>query len=225
MTPWTRTRSQDTLDEDAFAVRETDKVRANLLLCLVGVGNVVESFEIERIPEIALRGDGAAHAPEGVPFRIAYLGALYAAPPLSVTVDDALTGDADIRPLAGGDARHGLAVLQMRRPVGRQEDHRIPLQMQVDMVFQGDGTGDEDAGRHDEVPAPLLRQGADGLREGVSIVRQAVTDAAEFLQAQRVVRNYRQLGFHHFPRHGGGQIVVISRIIPRRGADRDGQKG
>ena len=125
----------DALDEDALAVREADEVRPDLFLGLVGIGNVVEGLEVERIPEVALRGDGAAHAPEGVPFGVAHLRALHAAPPFAVSVDDAFARDADIRPLAGGDARHGLSVLQVRSAVRREEDHRIPLQVQVDMVF------------------------------------------------------------------------------------------
>ena len=160
----------DALDEDALAVREADEVRPDLLLRLVGIGNVVESLEVEGVPEVALLRDGAAHAPVGVPFRIAYLGALHAAPPFAVSVDDAFARDADIGPLAGGDARHGLAVLEVRSPVGREQDRRIPLQMQVDVVFQGDGPGDVDAGRDDEMSASLLRQGADGLGKCLGIV-------------------------------------------------------
>ena len=217
----------DALDEDAFTVREADKVRPDLFLRLVGIGNVVEGLEIERIPEVTLRSDGAAHALVGVPFRVTHLGSLHTAPPFAVSVDDALARDADVRPLAGGDARYGLAILQVRGPVGREKDHRVPFQVQVDMVFQGDGSSDIDAGRHDEVTAPLLLQGTDGLGKRLGIVRNPVTDPAERRQAQRIVRDYRQLRFRHFSRHGGGQVAVIGPIGAGPGGkgSNEGQEG
>ena len=202
----------DALDEDALAVREADEVRTDLLLGLVGIGNVVEGLEVEGIPEVALRGDGAAHALEGIPFRVAHLAAFHAAPPFAVSVDDAFTRNADVRPLAGGNARYGLAVLQVRGAVGREEDDRIPLQVQVNMVLQGDGPGDENAGRHHEMPAALLLQGADRLLEGGGVVRDAVAYAAELRETYRVVRNHRQLRFRHFPGHGGRQVAVIGPV-------------
>ena len=132
--------------------------------------------------------------------------------PFAVSVDDAFSRNADVRPLAGGNARHGLAVLQVRSAVGRKEDDRVPLQVQVDMVLQGDGAGDEDADRHDEMPAALLLQNTDCFLEGGGVVRNAVTYAAGLREAYRVVRNLRQLRFRHFPGHGGRQVAVIGAI-------------
>ena len=76
------------------------------------------------------------------------------------------------------------------------------------------------------MPAALLLQGADGLGKGLGIVGDAVTDAAELCEAHRVVRDYRQLGFHHLPGHGGRQVAVIGpvRAGPRGEGDGKGQK-
>ena len=207
------------LDQQPLAVGEPDEVRTHLLLGCIGIGDVVKCLQIKRIPEITLGGDGSAHPLESVPFRVADFRPLHAAPPFAVSVDDSFTGDADVRPLAGGNARYSLPVLEVRRPVRCQEDHGILFQVQVDTAFQGDGTGEPDSRRHDQMAASLLVQGADCLREGLRVVGHAIAHGTKVRQRHGVFGDGGQSRFHHFHR----QILVILLIGAR--PERAGKQG
>ena len=90
-------------NEHSVAVGEADEVASEALLCLWGVGKVVEVGEVEWEPEFAAIGLGAAHRLVFFPLYVANLGALYWAPHGSVAIDGAFACDADVGALACRD--------------------------------------------------------------------------------------------------------------------------
>ena len=61
--------------------------------------------------------------------------------------------------------------------------------MQVDVVFEDDGAGQEDAFRHDEVSPALLVEGRHRLAERLGIHRHAIGHSAIFRQGNLTVGN------------------------------------
>ena len=172
----------NSLNHNPFAIREPNQVGTQALLLPVGRRHVRKMLQVKGIPQASLLGDGAAHAQEIIPFRVAHLPAFDRPPPFAVPVDDALAGNAHIFPLAGGDARNHLPVLEEGFLIGGEQNNRPAVQMQVDPAFQADGTGKPDARRDVQVPAALFFQGRKGLPERFRVQADAIRTSAEIHQ-------------------------------------------
>ncbi len=195
------------LNQHAFAICKPHQVGTQALLLPIGGRDVREMRQVKRIPQAPLLRDRAAHAQVILPFRIAHLSPLDRPPPFAVSVNDALAGDAYIFPLAGGDARNHLPVLEEGFLFGREQDDRSAVQMQVDPAFQADGAGEPDARRDVQVPAPLLLEGGNGLPERFRIQADAIRTSAEIQQGYARNGDLRDLRL--------GQVLIQVRIIAR----------
>ena len=81
--------------------------------------------------------------------------------------------------------------------------------MKVDVVFQGNQTGEIDAGRNIEVTAAHLVEFADSLAESLGVQSLSVAISAEVENADLVVRD----GWQGRLRHGHRQILIILAVI------------
>ena len=144
-------------------------------------------FQIERIPDVALFVQGSTHLLEAVPFNVAHLAALHRAPPFSITIDGSFSGDGDVLSLAGIDGWGStvffltgfIIYLDVVVLIFREDDDGILLQMQVNVVLQGNQTGEIDAGRYVEMTAAHLAQFTDSLAECLGIHRLTIAVAAK----------------------------------------------
>lgn len=161
----TRTVEQgNTLDEYVLAIGESDHVVAYLLLCIDIVYYIRCMLQVERIPDVTLFVQGSTHLLEAVPFHVAHLAALHRAPPFAITINGTFARDRDVLSLAGIDGSSSavflltgfFVYLDKVVLIFREYDDGILLQVKVDVIFQGNQTGEIDAGRNVEVATPIL---------------------------------------------------------------------
>ena len=81
--------------------------------------------------------------------------------------------------------------------------------MEVDVALQRDRSGEPNALWHDELAATFLRQGIDGLAEGIGTEGRTIAHGTEVLQVDLVVRELRASHLLHLE----GKILVESVII------------
>ena len=207
----------NTLDEYVLAIGESDHVVAYLLLCIDIVYYIRCMLQVERIPDVTLFVQGSTHLLEAVPFHVAHLAALHRAPPFAIAVDGTFARDRDVLSLAGVDGSSStvflltgfLVYLDQVVLIFRKYDDGVLLQMKIDVIFQGNQTGEIDAGRNIEVTAAHLVEFADSLAESLGVHCLSVAIAAKVENAHLVIRN----GWQSRLRHGHRQILIILAVI------------
>ena len=167
----------NTLNEHVLAIGESDHVVAYLLLCIDVIYYIGCMLQIQRIPDVTLFVQGATHLLEAVPFHVAHLAALHRSPPFAIAVDGTFSRNRDVLSLAGIDCRSSavfllagfLVCLDKVVLIFREYDDGILFQMKIDVIFQGNQTGEIDAGRNVEVTAAHLAELADSLAESQGV--------------------------------------------------------
>ena len=131
-----------------------------------------------------------------VPLSFGEFAALDPAPGVTLSVDGAEACDGDVL-LAHGIQRADAAACLQSLEVGiddgilvviaREEDHSAVLQMQVNIVLEGNGSCKPDASGHDEVASTALADATHGEVEFLGVVVVSVTACTVFGDAFRKV--------------------------------------
>ena len=208
------------LQQDVLAFPEGDHHRTEERLDLLLVqgririiqrtgGQACLVIPLVRIPDIFLLAQHAAFGQDLLPQVRRDLALLDLAPGIAVAVDDALAGNGDVMLPCRMDRREAATDIQtleirvddrIQVLVGIEDDHRSPLQVQVDVALQSDRSGLPDPGRNDEMTAALFRQPVDGPGKRRRIVGDTVTDGSEIRQGNGAGRNGRQTPGRHVER-------------------------
>lgn len=155
---------------------------------------------------------------------------LHRAPGIAVAVDHATARNGHVLCAPGRQRRLAAQRIEtfesglherVKRFVAAENDDGILFEMQLDIVFQHDGTGIPDAFGNDHATAAFRRQGGNGIGESRRIERIAVARTAEIGDADRVCRN-RQAARPAASRRGGcrpeqrspGRVRGILRSLP-----------
>ena len=176
-------------NQHAVAVREPDQVRPKPFLFLRRGRGIIEVLKPERVPERIVFANRSAEAQEVFPLNITDLAPFDSPPPFSVSVQDTLSGYADILAFAGRESRDHSGTVRFQEGgfFGRKENECVTLQMQINIVFEGDRSCQVDPCRNEKVPSSLFSQRGDGFPKSLGIERDAVSGAAEIKERDRPV--------------------------------------
>ena len=143
------------------------------------------------------------------------------APGISLSINGAETCDGNVLLAVGierADAAPGLQTFEVGiddgifAVVSREQDHRTLLQVQVDVVLEGDGTRQPDATRHDEMTTSSLADAAHGKVEFFRVVVVPVSACTIFGDALREFIEHRPAHLCHLE----GQSFRIARQVVGR---------
>ena len=177
---------------------------------LVRTRRRAEAETLRRIPRIAVLGDDAAAPDLGVPLPGGELAAFHGAPRVAVAVDDAEARNGHVLGVHRRNGRLAAPRIEplesnlherIERLVIAEHNHGVLLQVQLDIVFQHDGSRVPHARRNHHAAAALRREGVDGGRKGPGRKRMGVARSAEIGHAHRTRRNGRLHDGRHLERH------------------------
>ena len=229
--PGRRVLEDDPIEPNVLAADEADHHRTEIILHLIPtfLGGDAERHVHASAFFVSLHGslrrepivrilESTATRSNLLPLSRSHLGFLQWSPIFAVSIDGTLTGDCYILQVATGDRRLATACVQalerglyewVEIDVGREEDDATFLYMEVDVALQRDRSGEPNALWHDELAATFLRQGIDGLAEGIGTEGGTIAHGTEVLQVDLVVRELRASHLLHLE----GKILVKSIII------------
>lgn len=227
---------QAVLEQHVLAVAQADHHRTQEALDeavgQAGVG-VVHVGALHRnheafvgIPRFAVLAEHASAGDLLPPLALRHLVFLDHAPGLAAAVDHSAAGDRDVFLAVGVD--RGLAAPRVEalkaRPDhgvelarGIKDNHRVMLDVQVDVALDPDGAGAPDPCRHHEVAAAAGSEVVHRLCEGLCVERRTVGDAAEVKKADAEVR---YAGSGYFAHLEGEILVQVVEFARSGGAGR-----
>ena len=234
--PGGRVLEADALQPDVLAVGKVEEGWAKEVACLLPVlvgltpGGYIHVAAAQFVedglggcPNLRALGHACHTAlfEQRVPLALRKLAMFDPSPGVTMSVDGSEARDGNVLLAVGierADAAPGLQAFEVGidngifAVVAREQDHRTLLQMQVDVVLEGDGAREPDATWHDEVTASALADAAHGKIEFFRVVIVPVSTCTVFGDALRKLIEDRSAHLCHLE----GQSFRIKRQVVGR---------
>ena len=152
-----------------------------------------------------------------LPLGICYLGLFYRAPKLSVTINNALSGNSNVFGTISRKWRLASTCIQSLKRgfddrveilVCRELDHSSHLQVQVDVRLECDGTSKPYATWNHQSAASFCTKGLDGFGKSICTQCRTIAYSTKIFQINLILRKYRCFHFLHLKRQVLSVLLV-----------------